>query len=56
MKAYRKPGRVLHQNCYLKLGSVHIAVNQVLRFEDLNSEFPRLCARLGLPKTGVRRA
>ena len=46
----RKPERVLPQNCYLKLGSVPIAVNQVLRFEELNSEFPRLCARLGLPK------
>jgi Sulfotransferase family len=41
---------VLPQNCYLKLGSVPIAVNQVLRFENLNSEFRRLCARLGLPK------
>jgi hypothetical protein len=50
----RKPERVLPQNYYLKLGSVPIAVNQVLRVEDLSSEF--VMRALRPPETGVRRA
>ena len=44
----RKPERVLEQHKYLCLPGKPIAVNQVLRYENLQDDFRNLCRHLGL--------